>query len=632
MSNYLESILFSQNEDWRVEFWCKPVDFETFVTSKEHMRLPKLTPRQLDAVYSLIGKDPLKVFSKERKKHILVCLWGKGSGKDYVASIIQAYIFYILLCMRDPHAYFGGELTVRDSSLDILNIAPTAVQARRVYFTYFKSRIKNWNWLMDNFLVTDRGKKISKGTSSRLEIRITDTAVETNTNIRCLSMHSEAGNFEGFNVIFFLMDESSEFDDKFETVMDGGEPINIGKAELIYSTLTTSAMSRGLPWMGVIISFPRREDDFTIKKYQEGLDNPEGEMVVSRGCTWEFNPKHSKEPTFKFEQWDVPISFKPKFDADPGDARMKFCTIPPIILSRFFYSDERIASAVDVTIQAPLDLQDVIETVLDARGKPVKYVIKKIMTGRVVNKTLPWAIHIDLSISKDSTTMVIGHGEKIPYKYQATFVNEDGGQYTKAVTHKVVIDQIVVWEPKLKDNVMVSHINVDEILEAFTGLTGCRFVSYDQYQSQYVLEKGIRNGVDCQKENIKNKQYFLTRNYLHAGLLSFPKHEKLLFEITRLVWDGKRVDHTYISTKDIMDGVAGVTFAIAEGKAIGQDEFNFAFMPDNFMNPQGDSAKATGQMVLPKEALTGTYEQLNPETGTPVGEGGSKIPGFEWIL
>ena len=429
----------------------------------------------------------------------------------------------------------------------------------------------------------------------------TTLTVETSNNIRCISLHSEAGNFEGYNVLFFCGDEIAEFDDKFETVMDGDEIVNVGKADIIYNTLVTSAASRKLPWLGVLISFPRRVDDFIMRKYQEAIDEPDGMLIARRGCTWEYNPLYIGERTFRFEKWDVPLSLKKHFENDPSNSRMKFCTVPPITLNRFFYNDERIQSAIDTNIQPLVDISNDVLEIFDANHKKVSYAIKKITSARVVDKRRAYAIHVDLSISGDSTTVVIGHGE--PCNIQSTFIDTEGKQELKTLHTRVVIDQILVWEPIVKQKVVVSHINVDETIETLAKLSGCSYLSYDQYQSQYVLEKAIREGINAEKHNINTRDYILFRNMLWAGAVSYPKNDKFIFELERIVWNGKKPDHLPIFSKDCVDSVIGVTRAIAEGLARGQEEMIYTFMNPEVFSGIDPEQEYKPTIPLPKEAI-----------------------------
>ena len=624
MLNLLDSILFSEQELWRKDYWCAPVKFRVFVTDPYYLNLSPLSDKQHEAIIALIGDDPLKVFDSKRKKNVAVYLFGKGSGKDFMVSILQCYIFYLLLCMKNPHGYFNFP---KDMGITLCNIAPSAQQARLIFFKMLTTRLKNFKWLSDNFRVLEKGRIIRDPKNPRMEIRIKDASVETENNIMNLSLHSDSGNYEGYSILFWTMDEASEFDSKFESVMDGDEMIDVGKAQIIYQTLATSAASRNLPWMGVVISFPRRVDDFTMKMYEESQKNPDGMVLGRKGCTWEYNPIYKGQPTFRFEKWDVPIKLKPYFETNEIDARMKYCCEPPITLNRFFYNDERIKSAIDESIQPLIDAQDSILEITDANGKIAKLAVKKIVASRIIDKKKAYAIHVDLSISSDSTALAIGHGE--PCEIKSVFTSEDGKQEIKILRTRVVIDQLLSWKPAVKEKVIVSHINVDEIIEQLTGLTGCKYISYDQYQSQYVLEKALRNGIISEKRNIRNSDYVLFRNMLWAGAVSYPNHKDFIFELERMIWDGRRVDHLPIYSKDLCDCVVGVTRAIAEGLAKPQEEMIFSFFGDELFSGIANKEETQRNLGLhlPKDALPGTL-QLFEEDGSLK----EKTQDFQWFI
>lgn len=57
-----------------------PVPFVEFVTSKQHMRFPDLSPKQLEAAHAVLNHDPKKTFdTAEKLFDVVCCLWGKGS-------------------------------------------------------------------------------------------------------------------------------------------------------------------------------------------------------------------------------------------------------------------------------------------------------------------------------------------------------------------------------------------------------------------------------------------------------------------------------------------------------------------------------------------------------------------------
>jgi hypothetical protein len=451
-----------------------------------------------------------------------------------------------------------------------------------------------------------------------MEIRITDASVETANNIRCNSEHSEAGNYEGYNVLAAVLDETSAFDSEMETITDGsGDVVDMGKAEFIYNTLRTSAISRKLPWLMVIISFPRMQGDWTIRKYDEAIEdiknNPEESIFVAeRGCTWEYNPRFVGEKTFKFEKWEVPLTFQSDFLSNPADSKMRYCTEPPLTVNAFFYVPQRIYDAVDDNITNLIEVEEIIETLTDSNGKPVRYITQKVLSSSLIDKTKAFTAHIDLSIRKDSTALGVGHGEPCE-AYSVTYIEHDGKQVVKNLNVRVVIDQLILWVPS--KGCVVSVMNVDEIVEHLTNLTGMKYISYDMYQSQFSLEKAARSGIDSEKHNINDKDYILFRNLLHAGAISFPRHPKLIFEMEKLTFDGKRVDHLPQYSKDVCDVVCGIVRAVATGLAKATDVFTYTFAGPEIFGDATPEQLAIGQVRLPEEVIPGSEGLLNNHFG-----------------
>ena len=204
--------LTTEQEDgiWREQ----PVDLDTFVQSPEHLGLPPLYKRQRAAALALLGEDPCRVFEEPeeggdgRAYQMATLLWGKGSGKDYLCSILVCYLVHILLCLRDPQAYFEfgpGE------PIDVINVAYNADQARRVFFEKLRQRILGWRWLQANYNTFEAGRRRGEHIPGRPTVQINDGEVLFPRSIRCFSRHSENESYEGYNIVAWIMDEASAF-------------------------------------------------------------------------------------------------------------------------------------------------------------------------------------------------------------------------------------------------------------------------------------------------------------------------------------------------------------------------------------------------------------------------------------
>ena len=125
-----------------------PVSIETFVQDKKYLGLPALSPIQLEIVkhstqilklptlIKLYGEEAGLEHYKTYTDNEVICMLGKGSGKDHCARISIAYTAYLLHCLRDPLNYYGKAKGVY---IDLLNLAVNAQQAQRVFFEPLKN-------------------------------------------------------------------------------------------------------------------------------------------------------------------------------------------------------------------------------------------------------------------------------------------------------------------------------------------------------------------------------------------------------------------------------------------------------------------------------------------------------------
>ena len=176
-----------------------PVSFNEFVESDLHLNHPALTSRQYKDVLKLLGSDPQEVFRDNPDYNVGVLLWGKGSGKDLVASCMQAYLVYVLLCMRSPQEYFQFPIS---EPIDIVNVAYNAREAKEVFFAKFKERIKNWRWLREHYMIIEGGRPLNKYVKGTTQyVRIGENNIKFPHLIRANSEHSQASSYEGYNIL-----------------------------------------------------------------------------------------------------------------------------------------------------------------------------------------------------------------------------------------------------------------------------------------------------------------------------------------------------------------------------------------------------------------------------------------------
>ena len=353
--NFSDIIDILDNE----EFEERPVNLQEFVTSPNYLGLPPLSDYQ----YTLIEKSSqiykestlIKLFGEEEGSRVfkqtaneVIAQLGKGYGKDYCSTIATSYIVYLLLCLKDPAAYYGKP---PGDAIDILNIAINAQQANNVFFKGFKTRIEKSPWFT--------GKYTDKASEMKFDKSIT-----------VHSGHSEREAWEGYNVIVVILDEISGFATENTTGHDQAKT-----ADAIYEMYRASVDSR-FPDFGkvILLSFPRFKND-PIQKFYESviaekevivrshnfkmdLDLPDGTEGNEFVVEWEEDhivsysiPKvyALKRPTWEINPTRSIDDFKVAFYKNSMDALGRFACMPSDAVDAFFKSREKIETAFNNT-------------------------------------------------------------------------------------------------------------------------------------------------------------------------------------------------------------------------------------------------------------------------------------------
>lgn len=574
--------LLSGGKTWQTDFWQRPLSIEEFCLAKEHLGNVRLSDRQLKVLKEFLGDDPVMIFDKKSTRpNVCVLCWGKGSGKNMTTTILQQYMLYLLLCMRDPLDYFGFP---HGESIDMINVASSAAQAQKNFFNKFTRRIKTWRWLKEHFAIVQHGRPLSSPTQNRGTIRINEDSVQWDGGVQCISAHSDSKGYEGYSPVFWVMDEASSWDTEYVTG-ENGEQIAVSRAHSIFDTLRTSSVSRSWKWAGLIISYPRNEDDFTLNMAQAIQRREIKDAIADIAATWEVKPLHLwvSQETFThtvIRPWGTfeiypPKDFEEEFRLHATQSELKYACVPSRTNTYFIYQNAKIHEcAKDI---APLITLKPITFNVPLGDQGTKQNLSYIgYAVDAISEELPFAgdyyAHLDLSINSDATAMAIGHAE--PFEAQIMVQSEEGEQMTP-LTHRVVIDQLIEWIPDQAH--LVSTINVDDILEQLDDKFRFRYVSVDQFQSASVLEKMSRRGREAGQHNVRNADYLLLRSLIHANAIDFPNNPKLIEELEKLVWNGKRVDHLPHYSKDRADAIAGVARSIFLRRGKRRQRIKFMF-------------------------------------------------------
>jgi hypothetical protein len=532
------------------DFEERPVDIEEFIYGYEYLDITnggkdnlRLSEEQLllirassqiyklDTLISLYGEKEGRRRYDDTCNEVIFQL-GKGSGKDFTSTVAVAYIVYLLLCLKDPAAYYGKP---GGDSIDILNIAVNAQQANRVFFENFAIRIERSPWF--------RG---------RYEKKAGHFAFDKNVNV--YSGHSEREAWEGYNTLYVVLDEISAF------ALESTSGHHAAKtAQAVYDMYAGSVTSR-FPDFGklVLLSFPRYKDDFIQQRYDEvvlekttehlsktlkldpslpdGIE--ENEFVVEwerdhivsyvmphiyalKRASWEVNPTKSIE------------DYTGAFFKNYVDALSRFACMPPESVDAFFKDEQK------------------VDTALTARNGVNND------TGRFEDWFLPdpnkkYYVHVDLAIKHDRCAVSIAHVEN--WK-QIQIGN--GRTEPAPVVH---VDAVRWWQPTPDKNVDFVQVR-DYIVSLRQRGFNIRLVTFDRWRSDDMII--YLNGIGMRAEvlSVAIQHYTDFAALVQERRVVIPQLSELRKEMLRLrIMPNGKIDHPRKGYKDLADATCGAIF------------------------------------------------------------------------
>jgi hypothetical protein len=536
------------------EFEEKPVDLQTFVTSPDYLGLPPLSENQYTLIErsSQIYKEStlIKLYGEELGKKLfkqtcveVIAQLGKGSGKDYSSTIAVAYIVHLLLCLKDPAAYYGKP--PRDA-IDILNIAINSQQANNVFFKGFKMRIEGSPWFAGKY--TDKASEI-----------------KFDKSITVHSGHSEREAWEGYNVLVVILDEISGFATENTSGHDQAKT-----ADAIYDMYRASVDSR-FPDFGkvILLSFPRFKND-PIQKFYESViaeketiirtemlkldqDLPDGTEGNEFEVAWEEDHIVSyvyprvfalKRPTWEVNPTKKITDFTVAFHKNAPDALGRFACMPSDAVDAFFKSREKIEKAFN---QASL--------AVDKFGRLEDWFKPDLEKD--------YFIHVDLAQKHDHCAVAMGHVNKwVEVKVTDTYSQP---------APIVEIDAVRFWTPTPDKSVDFSEVK-DYILALRTRGFNIKMCTFDRWNSHDMMQQLKQYGINTEILSVAKKHYDDMAMVVLEERLSGPHIPLLIDELLQLRIMRDKVDHPRKGSKDLADAVCGAVYNSIRRTRMSRDE------------------------------------------------------------
>jgi hypothetical protein len=539
----------------------EPVSIQTFVQDKKYLGLPPLSPIQLEIVrhstqifkestlQKLMGEEEGSAYHKQYTDNEVICMLGKGSGKDHCARISIAYTAYLMHCLRDPLNYYGKATGVY---IDLLNLAVNAQQAQRVFFEPLK------NLLLSSPFFNEVG----------FEPRVSEIFFFSRP-VRCFSGHSESEGWEGYEVMTVILDEIAAFKTDAELK---GETRSKGSASAIYNMSKLSVMSR-FPEVGkvILLSFPRYKGDFIESRFNAAKEKDEPKTWTIKAATWEVNPTIERHQ-LESEYIRNPIEAKMRFECEPPNMIDAYFRDPDLVRKAFHYSDDPVNED-DGTFKPWFNGSD---------GK-TRF------------------IHVDLALKRDRAAlcMVSSAGFKE--------IQTSMGPETLPVVN---MDLIYSWEASVGNEInfaAVRQMIIDLCRKFQVGL-----VTFDRWQSVEMIQSLRSQGVNADFHSVKKSDYDTLLTAIYDTRIRGYWNELLVEEelLKLKLFGNNKIDHPSTGSKDLADALAGAVAGCIKNIGLDQEiDIELMYPSGDFDIEDEDMPNFGNTQVLSRE--TGQFENMN---------------------
>jgi len=539
-------------------------------------------------VYPRLKEELIDVFDGDTRELILT--GSIGWGKTTFLSIVLARVLYELSCLAHPQSTFGLS---PGSEMGIVLVSKNLPLARRVLKSAVDDKIKLSPYFMEHW----------KPKFGRDETMFPD-------NIIMMIASYQSERLLGVNVLAGAMDETNfAMTSKQQIIQKMGEKASVANydmAEKVYTTLLTRIKSRfqragELTGMMILASSASTEGSFIDRRLKEA--ESDHTATVLDFATWDVKPKSyfsgkwfnvlvggsalrsriMAEDEFYEDQYleenearviQVPEEYRYDFGLNLEDALRDIAGIATQAISAYLQRVEAIDKCV-------VDRPHPFSVDTWQYGTPGKFewdricmtYTRKISGGYeelawkpLRNPNSPRWIHVDTSLSGDSTGFAMGHIEKW---VEVVRRNSDGEPFTD-LRPFIVMDLMLRVNPPPGEQIYLPDVRrlIYEISEHGFTILGC---SFDQYQSAEMMQQLKARGLPAQLISVDKTTapYDSLKSAIYERRIEFYRYWAFLAELKALEYDRVRgkVDHPLAGSKDCSDAVAGVVFGLQESVA-----------------------------------------------------------------
>lgn len=205
-----------------------PVPLDEFIRGSHFLALPWINDEKVFLLQEFLQPQVRKFW----------CAAGKGSGKSFFVSLVQAWEIYNLLCLKRPDLFY---MLGPGSKIATVNLSVAKEQAKDVVFAEFVGRLDNSPWFKRQGYDAQAGRCVFA------------------KNIFALSGGSGATSYYGYNTKMGCVDEASFLLDR------EGRSLADELTEALLGSLTTRFPNS---YKLLVISTLRSDDDYLYKNIE----------------------------------------------------------------------------------------------------------------------------------------------------------------------------------------------------------------------------------------------------------------------------------------------------------------------------------------------------------------------------
>ena len=555
-----------------------PVDIDTFLEDPNYLGG---TTNRGKAIYPAWRIAMREIFADPYKYTTIVLTGCIGSGKSTIAVFIALYMLYNLLCLKDPHAYFGIEAT-QNNIMFIFNNLTLSKAFKGVMGTFMGHCLKSPWFMARGRVIGDVNKTFLPNKRVRFDIASEEYHV-TSTDCFCFIfdeandvLHNTA-NYQDSMAMQILNAANQRIRSRFRakdrsTFFGKSIVISSKQSEMAFLEQYTQDMLSKDPEHTYVFDKPQWEVipiELSGKIFNVAYGN---KNAKSRIMSPDESIEQTKEQGYKV--LSVPIEYKKDFEDNLNRALTEVAGVSVSYIDKFF-SREYIMLAVDHSRINPFSQDILIIGLKDDKAYKDYFDPKKIPAEWQTENIY---MHLDTSKNKDRTGIsAVSQSRTNPEEIHHLFT-------------------IYIEAPKNDQICFKKHEDFVFYLYDELGWN-IKNISSDGFNSAQLKQNFILHGIEADyiSPDRTSVPYLSLQRLLYDGLmkiLDIPLLEKELFELN-MNNDTQRIDHPAIyGSKDGSDSLACATQNCINHRTIedfvsdefSEDDLAHAFRENNSQN------------------------------------------------